>query len=101
MYTELEVLVAEKIRWARQDGCPVATEDKRLSAKMAAVARRRWNSFLRRNKNVPDTFERRVEDLAKGLAMRFEHGGLAMAGGLMSDYRWLCEQLAPILAGDH
>ena len=66
---------------------------------MAAVARRRWNSFERRNKNVPDTLENRINDLARGLAEKFTDGGWPMVGPLIADYRWLSEQIAPILDG--
>jgi hypothetical protein len=67
---------------------------------MAALARRRWQSYLRRNANIPDTRQNRVKDLARFLAEKYERGGLKMAGPLILDYRWLAEQIAPILAGD-
>ncbi|MFO0979698.1 MAG: hypothetical protein U0996_25085 [Planctomycetaceae bacterium] len=64
---------------------------------MATIARRRWNSFARRHKNVPKTLQGRIEDLARGLAEKFTDGGWPMVGPLISDYRWLAEQIAPLL----
>jgi hypothetical protein len=66
---------------------------------MAAIARRRWNSYARRNKKVPDTMENRIKDLIRGLGEHCEPGGWSMVGGLASDYQWLAEQIAPIFAG--
>ena len=95
--TDIESLVAEKIRWAWDDGCPVAARDESVAAEMAVLARRRWKSYARRNQNIPDTLENRIEDLARGIAEKFTKGGWPMVGPLTSDYRWLCEQIAPIL----
>ena len=64
---------------------------------MAAIARRRWNSFARRNENIAASIESRVEDLARGLAKNFTGGGWSMVGPLISDYRWLAQQIAPLL----
>ena len=94
-----EQSVAEKIRWAWDDGCPVAASTGVEAAEMASVARRRWNSYGRRNKNIPDTIENRVNDLARGLAEKFTEGGWPMVGPLIADYVWLSEQIAPILMG--
>jgi hypothetical protein len=96
----IEESVAAKILWAREDGSPVAPSTESLAAEMAAIARRRWNSYERRNENIPDTSENRINDLARGLATKFTDGGWPMVGPLISDYRWLSEQIAPILAGD-
>ncbi|EMI54658.1 hypothetical protein RSSM_03920 [Rhodopirellula sallentina SM41] len=101
MDSDIESLVAAKIRWAWDDGCPVAAHDSSVAAEMAASARRRWDSFPRRNKNIPDTTENRINDLARGVAEKFTDGGWPMVGPLISDYRWLCEQIAPILADDN
>ena len=68
---------------------------------MAAIARRRWNSYERRNGNIADTTENRINDLARGLATKFERGGWPMVGPLISDYTRLAEQIAPILEGDN
>lgn len=100
MNADIEALVAAKILWAWDDGCPVAANDASVATEMASIARRRWNSFPRRNKNIPDNTENRINDLARGVAERFTEGGWSMVGPLISDYRWLCEQIAPILAGD-
>jgi hypothetical protein len=64
---------------------------------MASIARRRWNSFARRHKKVPKTIPAQIEDLARGLAEKGTDGGWPMVGRLISDYRWLAEQIAPIL----
>lgn len=97
MYEALEQSIADKICWARADGCAVAASSENESLEMATVARRRWHSFKRRNKNVADTAENRINDLARGLAEKFTDGGWPMVGPLISDYRWLSEQIAPIL----
>lgn len=99
-FSDLEQLVAAKLLWGYADGCPVGPNSDSLAAGMAAIARRRWNSYERRNANIPDTTENRINDLARGLATRFERGGWPMVGPLISDYTWLAEQIAPILAGD-
>ena len=62
---------------------------------MAAIARRRWNSYERRNASIPDTFENRIKDLARGLAEKYTIGGWEMVGPLITDYQWLAEQIAP------
>lgn len=89
MSADVEALVAAKICWAWDDGCPIAAHDTMTAAEMTEITRRRWNSFPLRNKNIPDTTENRINDLAGGL------------GPLISDYRWQCEQIAPILTGDN
>jgi hypothetical protein len=99
MTSPIEDAVAAKLLWARKDGSPVAPREEQLAAEMAAIARRRWNSWERRNANKADTLENRITDLARGLAEKFERGGLRMAGDLILDYTWLAEQIAPILAG--
>lgn len=97
----LEKAIAAKLLWAREDGSPVAPSTLDLAAKMAAVARRRWFSYERRNPSIADTVENRIKDLAKGLATKFERGGWPMVGPLISDYTWLTEQIAPILVDDN
>ncbi|MEZ6118577.1 MAG: hypothetical protein R3C28_18705 [Pirellulaceae bacterium] len=74
--------------------------DATVAAEMAAIARRRWNSYSR-NASIPDTTDNRINDLARGVAEKFTDGGWPMVGPMISDYRWLCEQIAPILAGDN
>ncbi len=98
--TSIEQSVAAKIRWAWDDGCPVAASTDSDAAGMASIARRRWNSYERRNKNIPDTIENRINDLARGLAEKFTEGGWSMVGPLILDYKWLSEQIAPILVSD-
>ncbi|SMP61313.1 hypothetical protein SAMN06265222_10774 [Neorhodopirellula lusitana] len=60
-----------------------------------------WNSYKRRNTNIADTTEYRINDLARGLASTFERGGWPMVGPLISDYTWLAERITPVLAGDN
>lgn len=96
----LEKSVAAKLLWASEDGSPVAPRTASRAAEMASLARRRWNSYGRRNKNIPDTTENRINDLARGLAEKCERGGWPMVGPLISDYRWLAEQIAPLLAAE-
>ena len=97
----LDSQLVAKIQWAWDDGSPIAGSSPERWAKMAATARRRWFSFERRNDTKDDNRDNRVEDLARGLCDQFEHGGLRMAGPLISDYRWLAEQLADVLAADN
>lgn len=96
MRLSIEKSVADRLLWAREECSPVAPADECRAIEMAAIARRRWNSFARRNKNIPATTESRIEDLARGMAAKFE-GGWKMVGPLISDYRWLAEQIAPLL----
>ena len=42
MDSDIESLLAAKICWAWDDGCPVAAHDTSVAVEMAAVARRRW-----------------------------------------------------------
>ena len=95
---EIERIVASKLLWANDDGCPVAPRTEELANEMASIARRRWSSFERRSKNIPDTMDNRINDLARGLAATFEHDGLRLVGPLIKDYEWLAEQIAPIFA---
>jgi hypothetical protein len=68
---------------------------------MASIARRRWSSFERRRpERIEDNRANRVEDLARGLCEKFERGGLRMAGPLITDYRWLAEQLADVFLAE-
>jgi hypothetical protein len=97
MHEVVERSIADKILWARDDGCPVAASSESVALEMSAIARRRWNSFARRKKSVPDTLENRINDLAHGLAEKSTVGGWPMVGPLISDYRWLSEQIGPIL----
>lgn len=95
METSVEKTIAARILWAHADGCPIAPSSELEAAKMAAIVRRRWYSYERRNKHTPDTVENRIKDLVRGLADK--EGGPSMIGPLIADYRWLCEQIAPIL----
>lgn len=90
-------VLTDKLLNARDEGCPVAPRDELGAIVMADIARRRWNSWLRRNKNIPVTLEAKIDDLARGLAEKYTDGGLPMAGPLISDYRWLATQIAPLL----
>ncbi|MFO0966942.1 MAG: hypothetical protein U0793_15315 [Gemmataceae bacterium] len=93
----LEAKLVAKFCWASQDGSPVAGQSEECWSEMASIARRRWFSFERRKpKKVEDNRTNRVEDLARGLCEKFENGGLRLAGPLISDYRWLAEQLADV-----
>ncbi len=96
----VESLLAAKLLWARDDGCPIAPSNQELADEMAASARRRWASFQRRHKTTDDTIVNRVNDLARGLGAKFDRGEWPMVGALITDYTWLAEQLAPILADD-
>jgi hypothetical protein len=96
----VESQLVAKLQWAWADGCPVAGSSRETWADMAKVVRRRWNSFGRRNENRDDNRENRIEDLARVLCEKFEHGGLRMAGPLISDYRWLAEQLVVVLVAE-
>lgn len=98
-YSDLEQLVAARSLWGYSDGCPIGPNSQTLAEETAAVARRRWNSYERRNANIADTMKNRINDLARGLATKFERGGWPMVGPLISDYTWL-EEIAPILVGD-
>lgn len=97
MRSDAESAVADKLLWARENGSPVVPHDDQSMVKMAVIARRRWNSFARRHKNIPRTLQAQIEDLARGLAESVTKGGLRMIGPLISDYRWLAEQIAPLL----
>jgi hypothetical protein len=68
----------------RRDGSPVVQADN--VDEITAVGWRRWNSFERRDGKRSSDFERRVEDLAKGLRDRFEHDP-SLAGPLIEDDR--------------
>ncbi len=93
----LEARLAAKLCWAWNDGCPVAGSSQDEWGKTASLARRRWFSFQRRrSEKIEDNRANRVEDLARGLCEKCEGGGLRMAGPLITDYRWLAEQLADI-----
>ncbi len=97
MQSGAEKAIADKLLWAHEDGSPVAPRDEFGAIEMASIARRRWNSFGRRHKNIPKTLQARIEDLARGLAEKFTDGGWPMVGPLISDYRWLAEQITPLL----
>lgn len=94
---EVESSIVAKLLWANQDGCPVAPRTREQALEMAAIARRRWNSFHRRAPNQSDDMNARVEDLARGIAVKFERGGWPMVGPLIADYRWLSLQTVPLL----
>ncbi len=85
---------------ATNEGSPIAGSSPEKWAEMAAVTRRRWSSFKRRNGNKEDTLANRIEDLARGLCEKFENGGVRLAGPLREDYRGLAEQLADTLVSE-
>jgi hypothetical protein len=98
----LELQLIERLQSAWNHGCPVAGSSPDAWEKMAVVARRRWFSFHRRNASEAGSRANKTEDLARGLCDAFERRGRRMAGPLISDYRWLAEQLAEILeAGEN
>ena len=82
-------------------GSPVAGRHASDREQIVETALRRWSTFARRNRKaaVGDPFERRVEDLAKGLRDRVEQRP-SLTGPLMGDYRSLARKLAEILAAD-
>jgi hypothetical protein len=95
----LEALLAAKLAWAWNSGCPVAGWSDEFRAEMASIVRRRWFSFERRKpKKVSDEQSRQIEDLARCLCEKYERGGLRMAGAVIEDYRWLAAQLAEVLS---
>jgi len=94
MVSALETKIAEKIQWAFEDGCPIAPYDNDRALEMAIYMRRRWNSYLLRNKQKKCS---QVFDLAKGLATTYTEGGFPMVGPLIEDYKWLSEQVAPLM----
>ena len=92
----LEAKLVAKLCWASNDGSPVAGPSQDEWVEMASIARRRWFSFERRQpKKMEGNRANRVEDLTRGLCEKYE-GSLKMAGRLISDYRWLAEQLADV-----
>ena len=97
MQHPIEPLLAAKLLWARDDGCPVAPATEDLANEMASFARRRFATFCRRHKTGDGSMVARVEDLARGLGTKFERGGWPMVGALIADYTWLADQLVPIL----
>lgn len=95
--SSLEARLAAKLRWAWNDGSPVAGSTEKQWKETAAIARRRWFSFERRKSaREDDNLANRIEDLARGLCEKFEQGGLKMAGPLIADYRWLATQLSEV-----
>lgn len=96
--SELESSIAAQLLWARQDGCPVAPSTEEQALKMADIAVRCWRSFNRRSPKQSNDLDARVEDLARGIAEKFERGGWPMVGALICDYRWLTQQIVPILS---
>jgi hypothetical protein len=94
MCKSLETRLIEKIQWAYEDGSPIAGSSPEMWAEMAAIARRRWFSFVRRSGNGGRDRAARIDDLSRGLCEKFASGGLPIAGPLIADYRWLAEQLA-------
>jgi hypothetical protein len=99
--SDIEARLVERLRWAWNNGSPVAGSSQHNWEATASVARRRWHSFERRRpKKVEDNRPNRVEDLARGLAEKFVPGGLKMTGPLISDYRSLAEQLADVFLAE-
>ena len=97
----IERRLVEKLGWAWDEGCPVAGSHEQSRVELAALARRRWFSYQRRQPKKPaEDLAGRVEDLARGLCEKCEEGGLAGAGPLLTDYRWLAEQLAEVLIAE-
>jgi hypothetical protein len=94
---ELHDTLMVALEEARTAGSPVAGQQNSDRERIVENALRRWNTFPRRNrKTVGDPFERRIEDLAKGLRDQVERQP-SLTGPLMRDYRWLARKLAEIL----
>lgn len=94
---ELHDSLMAALEEAQIAGSPVAGRQPSDRERIVETALRRWNTFPRRNRTVGgDAFERRIEDLAKGLRSRVERQP-SLTGPLMSDYRWLARKLAEIL----
>src|SRR5688500_558755 len=91
---EIDALLMAKLRWAWDDGCPIAGSSDDYRAEVATFARRRWFSFERRHPHTPATRANRVDDLARAMSEKFS--GFRNAGEL-ADYRWLADQLAEVL----
>lgn len=70
---------------------PVVREDG--VDEMLEVARRRWQSFLRRNPKRAANLGTRTEDLAKSLRDHFEESP-RLVGPLIEDYRFVAGVLA-------
>ena len=100
MDERIDSRLAVTIQRAWDERSPIAGSSPERWAEMAAVTRRRWNSFERRNENKEDTLANRIEDLARGLCETFENGGVRLAGPLLEDYRGLAVQLADTLASE-
>lgn len=86
--------VAEVIRWAWDQGCPVASPNGQWPDEMVSVALRRWRSVGRRHRKI--TREIRINDLANGLIAAFESNP-KLVGPLKVDYLWLSEQICRVL----
>jgi hypothetical protein len=74
-----------------RDGSPVVRPEN--IEEIITIGWRRWSSFDRRNAKRSVDFERRVEDLAKGLRDKFE-AKPSLAGPLIEDYRHQARVLA-------
>ena len=95
--TQLNDRLLAALEEARSAGSPVVGAEAADRQQMARSAVTRWNSFARRNrKRDGDLFERRVEDLAKGLRSELD-ARPSLVGPLMGDYRWLARRLAEVL----
>ena len=67
---ELVTRLTTAIKQAWEEGCPVAAGSITECEQEALAALRRWNGFMRRNRN--GNTKQRVEDLAKGLRDAYE-----------------------------
>jgi hypothetical protein len=97
--TQDEVLLGRlKTTLARlwEEGSPVVGDGPEHYERIALLAVRRWRSFARRHDPGSLSFERRVEDLAKGLRDSLEPSR-SLVGRLMDDYRYAARTLADIL----
>ena len=84
----LEEALTEAVRASWDAGCPVAGGDQR---QVAAVARRRLQTFTRRAKKSEGRTAR-LNDLTKGLVSALEPDP-RLVGRVVEDYRYLAEQL--------
>ncbi len=82
--------VVAAILVAREAGCPVAPSGDDAEV-VARIAIRRWQSGSRRGVVAQD---KRIRDLARGLATKFCSSDLQMVGPLIIDYEYLASQIA-------
>ncbi len=95
----LDQALEEAVRRSWEAGSPITGSDHGRHSHIAAVARRRIQSFPRRGKKSNGRLAR-TDDLAKGLVAAMEHDP-ELVGALIEDYRWLAEQLVTAYDAAH